>query len=349
MDAPRPKAIAPSAMLTHRILLWLVLLASLVVAAGSGCSSSESTGVGGHGGQGGTTAQCTTEGEARACYPGSESTRNLGVCHDGSQRCEAGSWTACTGAVVPTDESCGNGLDDDCNGVADEGCACETGDSRACYGGSPSVRGIGICVDGTQACVAETWASDCVGDVLPTTEDDCNGLDDDCDGTVEADPQSPECCARGCETKICGAPDACGGTCGPGTGCCAPACSGKLCGAADGCGGNCVQGSGCCTPSCAGKDCGESDGCTGDCDGDCPWKYYCDGDHECACGPSPHYQVVGSNCLPSCGSLLGHLGLQNDGGGCCASGCSGTQAGGPGATHDCNYCCESVQGVYGCS
>jgi len=47
----------------------------------------------------------------------------LGACRAGEQRCVAGAWeTTCAGEVLPLTEICGNGLDDDCDGMTDEGC-----------------------------------------------------------------------------------------------------------------------------------------------------------------------------------------------------------------------------------
>jgi hypothetical protein len=36
--------------------------------------------------------------------------------------CAAGVWGRCEGEVRPRAEACGNGVDDDCDGVVDEGC-----------------------------------------------------------------------------------------------------------------------------------------------------------------------------------------------------------------------------------
>jgi hypothetical protein len=255
-----------------------------------------------------------------------------------------GTWGECQGSKLPASEQCDDGRDDDCNGAIDEGCPCETGDVRDCYGGPAAVRGIGVCVDGTQRCVAAVWAADCEGDVLPTAEDPCNSVDDDCDGIVATDPGGTACCVASCAGKLCGTIDGCGGTCTSGSGCCTPECTGKLCGESDGCGGSCEAGSGCCAPSCAGKSCGESDGCTTTtCTGSCPFGYQCTAAHQCECGPSPHFLQVGGDCLPSCGVLLGSLSLPNVGNGCCAYGClPGTFGGGPGSTHDCEYCCSTT-------
>ncbi|NQU78575.1 hypothetical protein HQ545_02290, partial [Candidatus Woesearchaeota archaeon] len=46
---------------------------------------------------------------------------DIGRCRIGSERCIAGAWSACT-AILPRDEICGNLVDDDCDGSADENC-----------------------------------------------------------------------------------------------------------------------------------------------------------------------------------------------------------------------------------
>ena len=49
-------------------------------------------------------------------------------------------------------EVCGNGLDDNCNGTSDEGCACLPGSTQRCFDGPPAQAGVGVCVFGTQTC-----------------------------------------------------------------------------------------------------------------------------------------------------------------------------------------------------
>ncbi|MCK6548399.1 hypothetical protein L6R52_21305 [Myxococcota bacterium] len=72
---------------------------------------------------------CTcTVGQTRGCYTGPANTRGIGACRDGSEQCvQAGAGSnwggVCTGQVTPSTEVCGNFVDDDCNGAADEGCA----------------------------------------------------------------------------------------------------------------------------------------------------------------------------------------------------------------------------------
>ncbi|MFO0685518.1 MAG: hypothetical protein U0234_25890 [Sandaracinus sp.] len=76
-----------------------------------------------------------------------------------------------------------NQLDDDCDGLVDEGCPCEVGAVQRCFRGPPARRGLGACSDGLQQCVGEEFATwgPCTGGIAPVPER-CNGLDDDCNG-----------------------------------------------------------------------------------------------------------------------------------------------------------------------
>ncbi|MCZ7687056.1 MAG: hypothetical protein M5U28_53250, partial [Sandaracinaceae bacterium] len=49
-------------------------------------------------------------------------------------------------------EACDNGLDDDCDGSVDEGCACIPGTERSCYRGRAETRDHGACRAGTMVC-----------------------------------------------------------------------------------------------------------------------------------------------------------------------------------------------------
>jgi hypothetical protein len=67
--------------------------------------------------------------------------------------------------------------------------ACVPGDTRACYSGPAGTLGVGACQAGVQYCRGDGSGFDeCIGEVLPSAEQ-CNGLDDDCDGNVDNLPE----------------------------------------------------------------------------------------------------------------------------------------------------------------
>jgi hypothetical protein len=49
-----------------------------------------------------------------------------GECRPGAQTCLAGAWSECQGGIAPRDEVC-DGLDNDCNGLSDDGASCPGG------------------------------------------------------------------------------------------------------------------------------------------------------------------------------------------------------------------------------
>ncbi len=78
------------------------------------------------------------------CYSGPTGTSGVGVCHGGTQTCNAQgtAYGACAGEVVPQQESCGNITDDDCDGLTDESCTWIYG-----YGDAPDQDITDIAVD----------------------------------------------------------------------------------------------------------------------------------------------------------------------------------------------------------
>jgi Notch 1 len=105
---------------------------------------------------------------------------DVGACVPGSLICSGGA-LSCNGGVAPADETC-NGIDDDCDGQTDENTSGGVM-SRACYDGPTNTQGHGICVGGTQTCIAGNWGP-CVGEVVPSP-DTCNNIDDDCDSSTD--------------------------------------------------------------------------------------------------------------------------------------------------------------------
>lgn len=62
---------------------------------------------------------CSCAAGSRVCYDAPLQTQDVGPCVAGTQRCVAGRWSGCRGAVLPAIDYC-NDLDDDCDGRIDE-------------------------------------------------------------------------------------------------------------------------------------------------------------------------------------------------------------------------------------
>jgi hypothetical protein len=116
----------------------------------------------------------------------------LGACGAGSVACEVGALT-CVARAVPAAETC-NGVDDDCDGAVDDG---DDGATlrNACYSGPAGTEGVGACHAGASVCNGVDFGA-CEGEVLPAPEV-CNGIDDDCNGTIDDAPGVGTRCSLG--------------------------------------------------------------------------------------------------------------------------------------------------------
>ena len=65
------------------------------------------------------------------------------------------------------------GLDDNCNGLVDEGCACNDGQVHFCFPGDPSYRGTPGCFDGVESCNELGFWGACIGGVSAVPPDNC--------------------------------------------------------------------------------------------------------------------------------------------------------------------------------
>lgn len=112
---------------------------------------------------------------------------SLGRCEHAYERCTPDGFghfsMTCTYVQEPVAETC-NGLDDDCDGVVDNGLETPT----YYYEGPIETLGIGECRPGIRTCVDGILRDSPA--VLPFQEECGNGLDDDCDTLVD-EPDGP--------------------------------------------------------------------------------------------------------------------------------------------------------------
>ena len=95
------------------------------------------------------------------------------------------------GAPAADDATC-DGIDDDCDGAADED-----------YAPEATTCGVGACgAAGVTSCVGGNVQDSCTAGAPAADHATCDGIDDDCDGAAEED-YAPE--ATTCGVGACGA------------------------------------------------------------------------------------------------------------------------------------------------
>lgn len=132
-----------------------------------------------------TNEACEAGSVVECPYSGAPGTKDVGACHAAVRVCkpDRSGYEPCTGEVTPQPETCADPADEDCDGEANEGCTCLVGETEPCYSGPPETEGVGLCIGGTRACLADGsgWGP-CEGEVSPAPEACASQDDEDCDG-----------------------------------------------------------------------------------------------------------------------------------------------------------------------
>jgi hypothetical protein len=183
--------------------------------------------------------------ERQDCYTGPAGTRDVGVCRGGGRVCENGAFgPACEGQVLPSAELC-NGLDDDCNGVVDDGALCSAG--TACVNGA--------CVPTSCGALEPPFCPEGYTCVVPagSSQGTCRAVS--C-GAAPC-PAGQKCVAGACVDPCAGVSCAAGAFCSGGL-CTGGGCYARGCAAGE----ICVQGE-CRADPCAGATCPAGTFCRG--------------------------------------------------------------------------------------
>ena len=159
-----------------RVAMTLALTASWYATVANGCSATGSTPTLTAGTGGGTTMATGTGGRMPATGGGDGGSILIDFdAGDASDATDEGLTNPCGSKCGPTElcDPAHLGLDDDCNGLVDEGCPCSPGSVHWCFKGDPFYRGHAGCFDGTETCSEIGVWGPCVGGVHAIAPDNC--------------------------------------------------------------------------------------------------------------------------------------------------------------------------------
>ena len=110
-----------------------------------------------------------------------------GECAKGQQVCTNNVWGVCSGQTLPSNEIC-DGKDNNCDGLIDNGVLNECGGCGKLsnrIGDRCDSADEDLCENGKWICKADKTNVECLNDDSEGKEEECNGYDDDCDGSVD--------------------------------------------------------------------------------------------------------------------------------------------------------------------
>ena len=123
----------------------------------------------------------TDDGFTESCYTGPDGTLGVGQCAAGTRLCTDGAFQNCMGETLPEPEACGDGVDNNCDGLADDVDADGDGFvSDAC--GGPD------CND------AESTVYAGAVEICDNLDNDCNDVTDDIPGIDDGNPCTIDTC-----------------------------------------------------------------------------------------------------------------------------------------------------------
>jgi len=149
------------------------------------------------------------EGDTRQCGQ-----TDTGLCTFGTETCTGGEWAGCT-AVFPSEEVCGDNLDNDCDGSTDEGCSSGGGGGGTCLPKWSCTEWEECQPDGTQTRTCERVIPGCGTSTTPPEEMQ------ECEYTGGSGPAAETCeefwtctdwsaCVDGQQSRTCSDENSCG-------------------------------------------------------------------------------------------------------------------------------------------